>query len=244
MDSRTFERWTIYEFAEVSSTNLVAANLGHWSAVRAEVQTAGRGRFERGWVSDAGGLWLSAVLPLGEGASKCRALPLVIGMAVCETIRQLGVNSIRMRWPNDLLVNDCKLAGILVDQFSPGSAVAGVGLNVLNSPEKHDKSLVGQTTRLADLMPRAPAPADLALRVLASLSQVWIELENFGAEKLLPRLNALWEMPRMAQLDLGGRHVAGIFAGVDACGRLQIRGARGALEIYEPHQVRLFREII
>jgi hypothetical protein len=57
------EGWTVHEVASVDSTNLFAAKLPVWHAVRAEVQTAGRGRFQRVWISDQGGLWLSAVVP-------------------------------------------------------------------------------------------------------------------------------------------------------------------------------------
>jgi BirA family transcriptional regulator, biotin operon repressor / biotin---[acetyl-CoA-carboxylase] ligase len=238
--------WTLHEFTEVSSTNLVASGLEAWSAVRADVQTAGRGRFQRSWVSDAGGLWLSAVLPVGPEASKWRALPLVIGLAVCETIRHLGIGSVRMRWPNDVLVQNSKLAGILVDRFAPELAVAGIGINVANHPEQFDSSLRGQVARLDELMPGAPEPRALAVVILAALRAVWDEMETRGAENLLPRINALWQTPRLVQLDLEGlegQMVSGEFDGVDACGRLQLRGPGGVVEFYEPHEVRLFREV-
>ena len=57
--------WTLLEFNVVNSTNFVAGKLEVWNAVRADTQTAGRGRFQRSWISDAGGLWLSAVVPTG-----------------------------------------------------------------------------------------------------------------------------------------------------------------------------------
>jgi BirA family transcriptional regulator, biotin operon repressor / biotin---[acetyl-CoA-carboxylase] ligase len=238
-----FEGWKVYEFADVSSTNLVAAELEAWCAVRADVQTAGRGRFQRGWVSDSGGLWLSAVLPLGPQSRKWKVLPLVIGVAVCDTIRQLGVDSLRMRWPNDILVEDAKLAGILVDRFAPGLAVAGVGINITNDPERHDRSLKGAVARLADLMKGAPGPGDLARAVLVSLRSVWRELESAGSGNLWPRVNALWQTPRLVQLDLDGRLVSGIFDGVDDSGRLLVRQPGGETNFYEPHEVRLFREV-
>src|SRR5579859_3257989 len=102
----TFESWTLQEYQAVSSTNLVAAALPAWTAVRADTQTAGRGRFQRTWISDQGGLWLSAVVPLNQDDLLRRALPLAAGLAICDALRHLGVHGFRLRWPNDVLVNN------------------------------------------------------------------------------------------------------------------------------------------
>lgn len=144
--------WALHEFQEVTSTNLVAAGLTPWSAVRADSQTAGRGRFQRAWVSDRGGLWLSAVLPL-EGLADGHALPLAVGLAVCDVLDAAGVRGLRMRWPNDILVENRKLAGLLIDQFRPGFAVAGIGINVSNDPAATDPTLAGKVITLRDLLP-------------------------------------------------------------------------------------------
>lgn len=174
------EGWTIHEYTEVSSTNLVAANLPPWTAVRADTQSAGRGRFERAWISDRGGLWLSAVVPLEAEAIKLRAVPLAAGLAVCNSLRELGVAQLRLRWPNDILVNDQKLAGLLIDHFVPGLAVIGIGINVQNQPEALEPILKGQTARLADLL--APAPA--SRRRVPPLE----EASHLGVTPLLPSL--------------------------------------------------------
>src|SRR5205823_2777630 len=71
--------WTLLKYDVVTSTNLVAASLPPWTAVCASTQTHGRGRFQRKWVSDEGGLWLSAVVPVSSGSSSAKALPLAIG---------------------------------------------------------------------------------------------------------------------------------------------------------------------
>ena len=142
--------WAVHEVPVTASTNLAAATLPVWEAMRADRQTAGRGRFQRGWVSDEGGLWLSAVVPAGADAA---ALPLAVGLAVCDSLRSLGLKRFRVRWPNDILVDDRKLAGLLVERFHPVAAVAGIGINVLNHPENCDPELKNQTVRLADLIP-------------------------------------------------------------------------------------------
>ena len=235
--------WTLREYTVVGSTNLVAANLKAWEAVRADRQSAGRGRFQRNWVSDEGGLWLSAVVPTNPKSPAGRALPMVVGLAVCDVLRGLGVTSLRMRWPNDVLVWDRKLAGLLVDQFSPGLAVAGIGINVFNEPEASDPLLKNQTARLVDIIPNPPSLRDLAALVLGELRLVINKLEEAGFEALLPRVNRLWGPPRRVELDLDGAKRSGIFKGVDAGGRLILSEAAAETLAYEPWQVRHLTEI-
>ena len=74
-DAVLCDGWHLHELPLTSSTNLAAAHLSPWEAVRADRQTAGRGRFQRGWISDEGGLWLSAVIPTGPDAAAARVLP-------------------------------------------------------------------------------------------------------------------------------------------------------------------------
>jgi BirA family biotin operon repressor/biotin-[acetyl-CoA-carboxylase] ligase len=234
--------WTVHEFARVTSTNLVAAKLPAWHAVRADVQTAGRGRFQRTWVSDAGGLWLSAVIPVRETGGRHALLPLLAGSAVCATLWDLGADKLRMRWPNDILAGEGKLAGVLMDQFVPGLVVVGIGLNVTNQPERFDAGLAGRVARLAGLVRQVPAPPALAVRILAQLEKAWVDFEAGGIERLLRRINELWRAPIPVELDLDGRLVHGQFEGVDRRGYLRLRTGAGQINFYEPHQVRLLRE--
>src|SRR5579863_281059 len=83
------EDWTLHEYQVVTSTNLIAATLPAWTAVRADTQTAGRGRFQRTWISDRGGLWLSAVVPIDQIIVRRRALPLAVGLAICDGLREM-----------------------------------------------------------------------------------------------------------------------------------------------------------
>ncbi|MFO1500541.1 MAG: biotin--[acetyl-CoA-carboxylase] ligase [Verrucomicrobiota bacterium] len=236
--------WQVHVHERVTSTNLVAAQLPVWNAVRADTQSAGRGRFQRSWISDRGGLWLSAVVPLAPRSPAAPMLPLAAGLAVSDALQAIGVKDLRMRWPNDLLVGRRKLAGLLVDQIVPGRAIVGIGINVANAPQEQDAALNGQVARLSDLVSPVPSLANLTERVLRALEAVWNEVERAGPEGLLPRINALWPMPIPVQLDLDGEMVTGEFAGVDARGRLRFHPALPAgVKYFEPHQVRLLREI-
>jgi BirA family transcriptional regulator, biotin operon repressor / biotin---[acetyl-CoA-carboxylase] ligase len=235
--------WSLYEFPVVTSTNLVARNLPAWSAVRADTQTAGRGRFQRAWVSDQGGLWLSAVVPASSEKIAQRALPLVAGLAVSRVLSELGVTKVRLRWPNDVLVGDRKLAGLLIDQFVPGLAVVGLGVNVRNRPESCDPELANRTARLADLAPTTPTLTDLAGQVLRHLRQTLLDFEREGGPALLAKVNSLWGPPRAVELDLDGKIRRGQFKGVDHEGRLRLEDKSGSMIFYEAHQVRHLAEI-
>jgi BirA family biotin operon repressor/biotin-[acetyl-CoA-carboxylase] ligase len=244
LDIHAIDGWTLHEFAEVTSTNLLAAHLPAWSAVSAAVQTAGCGRTGRRWVSDEGGLWLSAVVPTPGDPSLWALLPLAAGWAVCGAARDLGIQTARLRWPNDILVGRRKLAGVLVDRFSADSAVVGIGLNVSNQPAAFDEALTTEVTRLADLLPVTPSRAGLLVRLLAALTREHQRIEAGDCAGLCRDLNAAW-VHRQVQVTLaaGQGAIHGHFEGIDSHGRLLLRDAVGELRALPAHQVELFREI-
>jgi BirA family biotin operon repressor/biotin-[acetyl-CoA-carboxylase] ligase len=194
-------------------------------------------------VSDEGGLWLSAVVPIRQKTPSWRFLPVAVGFAVCVTLDSLGAKDLRLRWPNDVLAGRRKLAGLLLDQFCPDLVVAGIGVNVSNRPEILDESLTGQTERLSALISRPPSLSELAVALLSTLRNVIGQLETNGPECLVSRVNALWQAPRTVRLDLDERQVVGEFTAVDAQGRLELRQPNKPPEFFEPHQVRCLREI-
>lgn len=131
-------------FAEVDSTNDVAfasARQGDTDglAVLAELQRKGRGRLGRRWISPpAANLQLSVLLlePAGAGLP-CEALPIAAGVAVAEAIETVCPSACRLKWPNDVLVDGAKAAGILVErrgQADRRCVVIGVGINVNAAP--------------------------------------------------------------------------------------------------------------
>lgn len=243
-DNRAIDGWTLHEFAEVTSTSSLAAHLPPWSAVSATMQTAGRGRTGRPWVSDEGGLWLSAVVPTPGDPARWALLPLAAGWAVLGAVRNLGVAGARLRWPNDILVGRRKLAGILVDRFSADAAVVGIGLNVSNRPDTVDEALAGEVTRLNDLLPAAPARAALLVRLLAALTSEHHRLDSGDLAGLCRDLNATWVHRHVhVTLAAGQGLINGHFEGIDARGSLILRGAAGECQVLPAHRVELFREI-
>jgi BirA family transcriptional regulator, biotin operon repressor / biotin---[acetyl-CoA-carboxylase] ligase len=240
------EGWRLHEFEEVGSTNTCAGPLAAWSAVRADRQSSGRGRSpDRTWVSDAGGLWLSAVLPCPGARSKWEILPLAAGWAIITSLRDFGVPDLRLRWPNDIMVGRRKLAGILVERFRADTAVVGLGLNVFNHPDANDCTLEGQTARLADLVPGTCTLDEITRLALRALRRMHLRLLGGEFRDIAEELNRGWERRRRVELTLTGRpHTfAGDFLGIDQQGRLRLVTARDGAALYDASQVAHLREL-
>jgi len=125
-------------------------------ACLAEMQTAGRGRRGRAWVSPFGhNLYLSLCREFGSGASGLEGLSLVIGIALVRALQQWGLVGLGLKWPNDVLCNGRKLAGILIeisgDVTGQCQVVIGVGMNLKQ-----------------------------ATATMAAVSQPWTSLEHSG----------------------------------------------------------------
>lgn len=243
--SHEVDGWAIHHSAALESTNSTASHLPAWSAVRAKTQTAGRGRTGRAWVGDEGGLWLSAVLPCPGERSRWATLPLAVGWALMAALKDLGAQGLRLRWPNDLMVGHCKLAGVLVERYRDDTAVVGIGLNVHNHPEACEPLLQGQTIRLSDLI-AMPYDLDFLERVvLRSLRRVHRTLSNEGFDAIAVPMNLAWNVPSRVELTLNGNQgtVDGWFQGIDSHGRLRLITAPDSQRFLEPGDVALLREI-
>lgn len=237
--------WQIWRHKEVESTNSTASDLPAWSAVRACTQRNGRGRTGRPWVSDPGGLWISAVLPCPGQRARWAGLPMAVGWALIEALETLGASDLRLRWPNDILVGNRKLCGVLVERYSDATAVVGIGINVRNQPESFDPLLAGSTVRLVDLMPGRCDLDWIERHVLRALRRAHERLSVDGFPGIADRLNLTWGASRRVELTLSGSRmpVRGSFRGIDHHGRLRLADDRGAVQAWSASDVSLFREI-
>lgn len=124
----------IERFTELNSTNDLAKKLAVGGApegtvVIAEIQKSGRGRCGRRWSSPPGGLWLSIILRPDTCSDRLSILPLAVGSAVANTLNRVYGTGACVKWPNDVLINDRKVAGVLTE-FYDGGIVVGIGINV------------------------------------------------------------------------------------------------------------------
>lgn len=222
VDVRVIERCT--------STNdlLLRQDVGEQPVLlAAEEQTAGRGRRGRRWHSAPGaGITFSLARRVRRPARELPALSLVAGVAAARALHALGVGAVRLKWPNDLVVDGAKLGGILVEARGAGHAVIGIGLNHRRTPGLEAKL----RRRLAFIEELAPVSRN---RVIQAVGAVLMEaLERFDAHGL-DALRADWEAmdahagQRLRVRLADGRTLSGIAAGLGHDGSLQIHTKRG-----------------
>lgn len=218
--------WQVRPLARVTSTQAEARDLPAWSAVWADEQTAGRGQAERGFVSDPGGIYLTAVLPFDGDALRARGFALAVGRAVWGVLQTVGLRQVRLRWPNDLMAGAVKVGGILIEQGGPHTLLVGLGLNLLNEPWRLDPALHGVAGRLADCGVPLPERRALVSTLLDAIRHAHGEFLHLRLAGLAPRLEPCWAGRRMVRLEpaAGVRLVTerGRFCGIDADGALRL----------------------
>lgn len=190
----------------------------------AEYQTAGRGRRGRKWFSPFGAnLYLSMYWRLEQGPAAAIGLSLVIGIVMAEVLQSLGADQVRVKWPNDLYLNDRKLAGILVELTGKtGDAaqiVIGAGINLVMRHVENDVINQGWIN-----LQEAGISIDrntLAVRLIKELRE---SLRLFEQEGLTPYL-ARWKrldnfIDRPVKLIIGDKEIFGVSRGIDSQGAL------------------------
>ena len=127
--------WKIEWYLTLDSTQLEALRLAaqgapHRTVILAQEQTAGMGRLGRAWHSEQGaGLYLSCILRLNLPAGQLPAFTVALGLAVKKAIEQVTAVGCDLRWPNDVLIGERKVSGILT-QFADEAIIAGIGINL------------------------------------------------------------------------------------------------------------------
>ena len=120
-------------FDEINSTNLKAKELAQKNAdegtiVISKIQKKGRGRFDRTWESPEGGLYFSIVLKPDCKPDKTTLLPLVGALSVCKTITSITDLNVKIKWPNDVLINGKKVSGILLESESGKNLTGNISI--------------------------------------------------------------------------------------------------------------------
>jgi BirA family transcriptional regulator, biotin operon repressor / biotin---[acetyl-CoA-carboxylase] ligase len=169
--------------ASCDSTNTLMVDLARTGAasgtvVAAELQTDGRGRRGRGWESALGAaLTFSVLWRFERGVAALSGLSLVAGVALIRALRGLGGRAVMLKWPNDLVLPEGKLGGILIevegDALGPSAAVIGIGLNVRISPalrSRIDQPAVDLVQAEADTVDRNTVLGALLRELCVALS--------------------------------------------------------------------------
>jgi len=222
----TFDRIDI-ELA-VESTNRMAADVKVSPYVcLAEMQTAGRGRRGREWVSPfATNIYLSLAWQFNEATSSLDSLSLCVAVVLARALRRLGCAGVGLKWPNDVLIGNRKLAGILLEASGevggPIRVIVGVGLNVAMS-RGQGQSIDQDWISLNEIVAEPLSRNEIVAAVLDEMAMALpgFEEKGFsGFEKDWREFDCLTDRPVVLQL--GSKKIDGIARGVDATGGLLI----------------------
>lgn len=240
----------IHRFSEIDSTNVAARALAEKGApeltvVIARRQTAGRGTGTRRWHSPDGGIYLTALLKPRLGR-RPTDLGFVAGTAVASALKHLLPAGFipSVKWPNDCLVDDKKVAGILSEALtSSGLCAVGIGLNVATPPsdlvaiERHHFPAASLLTLTGsgDI-----AAAERALLTALEETHATYRAEGFGA------IQALWEShcahigKKLRFRPAGGASLEGTLVGIDESGAIVLSTAPGARRTFAAGEIECF----
>jgi BirA family biotin operon repressor/biotin-[acetyl-CoA-carboxylase] ligase len=214
---------------------LEAANGGApgGSVLAVELQTAGRGRMGRDWHSSLGtALTFSLLWRFDCGLNALSGLSLAVGVAIVRALNKLGVRGVQLKWPNDILTEQGKLAGVLIeaqgDVLGPSSVVIGVGLNC-TLPASLAPQIGQPACALDEICEVMPTRNELLAVLLRELARVLQQFSQGGFAVLREE----WEryhiyQDRRIKLQMAdSKAVNGIARGVSDIGELCLETAQG-----------------
>lgn len=223
LPGRRIEYFDRIDSTMTEAARLAAEGVPSGTAVVAEEQTAGQGRHGHSWHSEPGsGLYVSVVLRPGLGPDSLPALTLALGLATAEAVARATDIACDLRWPNDLMLGDRKVAGIMA-QLLDGTAVAGIGINVNHAafPEE----IADQATSLRLAGNRVFSREDLLVELLPSVDRFLRMLAEGGTKPVLDLFTrrSSYASGKRVLVDQPGGAVTGTTAGLDPHGFLRVR---------------------
>lgn len=223
----------LHVFDKIDSTNAwllenLRATADLSNVCVADEQTAGSGRSGRSWYSPAGkNIYFSYSLALDASVQDFSALSLVVGLVVNRVLRKLGVSDLALKWPNDILRNNKKLAGILIAVKTVSQQrylVIGIGINV--SMQEDSKALreIG-CNDLAGTGLEVTDREKIIAMILAESNKAIVTFIEHGFSAFRDEWNSCdaWNGKHVQILDQGKIVVSGVESGVDEDGCLQVK---------------------
>jgi BirA family transcriptional regulator, biotin operon repressor / biotin---[acetyl-CoA-carboxylase] ligase len=230
--------WQVEVVDESPSTNAALAARARSGAAEglvlvAEHQTAGRGRLDRVWLTPPrAALTFSVLLRPAVDDRWWPWLPLLTGVAVVEAVRAAGGPVCSLKWPNDVLVDGRKLAGVLAEgRPQEGWAIIGIGVNAAVELDALPQELRGTATTLGLARSDLPAALDRLLRAL----------EQRLAEPMGDTLTALRARDALLDAPIAWGGGQGVGAGITDEGTLRVRLADGRETVLDAGEVHLLR---
>ncbi len=222
----------IHWFETIDSTmheaaRLAAAGCPSGTTVVADEQTAGYGRYGRTWHSEKdAGLYVSIVLRPRIASGDLPAVTLALGLAAADAITAMTGLACDLRWPNDVLINGRKCAGILAE-LHDSTVIAGIGINVNHAAFPDDLAAIATSLRIEG---RREYSRQALLDALLDAVDRHIEILSVDGRDAILDLFARassYTSGRRVVVDLDGESVEGVTDGLDASGFLILREATG-----------------
>jgi len=233
-------QFQLQKYSSVDSTNAVAHRMAEQGAeegivVVADRQTGGHGRMQRVWSSPVGGLWFSLILRPQIDPRYVAQITLLAGVAVAKTLRNLyQTDEIRIKWPNDLLLEDKKVTGILAEmQLTENQdvdyVIVGIGVNVdppMDDMPEEVKAKAESLNRSLDKFYSCETVLDAILKEFSKTYQMWQQDGNEAVLSLWKEMNCTLGK-RVTVLDEDREVFSGKAVALDAEGALLVQNEAG-----------------
>lgn len=190
----------IYIFEELTSTmdkskEMIERDVEEGTVIMAKKQTKGRGSHNREWFSDGNDALFSIILD--TPISKINLIPIITAYSILLTIEAHTKNKINIKWPNDVLIDDKKISGVLIENFIKdgiSKTILGIGINI-NSDHNQSKNFIYPSTSLKEILNRKVDVLDILNQFLNNFDYIYksLMLDKLNLEKISDKLYALGE---------------------------------------------------
>ena len=226
---------------QLASTNLTAMELGEAGAIEglvviAEQQTAGKGRLGRRWESPASvNLYLSVLLRPAMPPWEVPRLTFLSAVAAARALQDVTGLKVEVKWPNDLLVNGRKIAGLLNEMSAESDAVhhvvLGIGLNINMTAEQFPPDLRYPATSVRLEKGSSTSRLDVVVALLEHFDRLYAEFQSCGMKPIRQAWQELFAMlGNRVRVELGAASLTGVVAGIDEEGALLLQLPDGKIE--------------
>lgn len=222
-------KYTLHSYHSTDSTQAQAKRmyadsaLNHGDVVQADLQSAGVGRYAREWISPPGNLYVTIALKPELSIEHWSKISYVTAIALSDALMSLDASlEIRLKWVNDLLIDDKKIAGILLTNVDNTFLLIGVGLNILSNPALEELGAIA----MKDVSDRFNAD-NILLMVREQFLEKFQHYYNFFLEKSFIPIKNIWlksayKMGQRVTIRFRDKQEIGVFVGIDDNGRLKL----------------------
>ena len=234
----------LHIYQSLDSTNEAAnqlieaqTNTSSGAVILSEYQTMGKGRRGKSWVSPfAANLYLSLVWDFDHGASALQGLSLAVGVAVSRALNQLKVEGVRLKWPNDIYIENKKLGGILLemvgDPAGQCTVIIGIGINH-TMPKKSGEAIDQEWTDLTAVTNEAISRNTLAAFIINHCFDILSDYQQRGFARYQDEWQAIGAfLGTQAVVSTANKSTVGMPVGVDEFGALKMKLASGEIKSF------------